>query len=104
RERKCFDQGGMGTHCEPLTAKLLRRKSHCSVLGQRPFVPSLELQSEPDVIHAQVAIYITHKGIRNHFGDLLSHQADVELIAPAVAVSIEAYSVVEAHELDYVPL
>jgi hypothetical protein len=59
---------------------------------------------KPDVIHAQVAIYITHNGIRSNFDDLLRYHADVELIAPAVAGLIEAYSVVEAHQLDNVPL
>src|SRR5262249_35514064 len=69
-----------------------------------PFVPSLELQSESDVIHAQIAIDITHNGIRNNSGDLLRNDTDVELIAPPVAGSIESYSVVTADQLDNVPL
>src|SRR6266498_3036035 len=71
---------------------------------RRPFVPGLELQSEPDVIHAQIAICTAHNRIRNDFRDLLRHDADVELVAPAVAVAIEAYAVTETRQLNDVPL
>jgi hypothetical protein len=70
----------------------------------RPFVPGLEVQSEPDVIHAQVAICIAHNGIRNDFRNLLRHDSDIELIAPDVAVSIQAYAVIEASHFNNVSL
>src|SRR6516165_9009388 len=61
-----------------------------------PLVPSLQAQAEPPVIDAQIAIGADEHGRGRNRRDLLRHHADIELVAPEIAVAVEAEAVVEA--------
>ena len=53
-----------------------------------PLVPRNQTQAEPGVVHPQVAVVSVQDRVGNNLCDLLRHDADVDLVAPDVAIAI----------------
>ena len=53
-----------------------------------PFLPRNQTQAKPSVVHTQVAVVSLHDRAGNNLCDLLRHDADVDLVAPDVAIAI----------------
>src|SRR5215510_4598722 len=63
-----------------------------------PLIVGLELEAEPIVEDAQVAVAPAHDCLRHDRLHLLRHHADIGLVAAVVAEAIEAEAVVEMAE------
>jgi len=65
-----------------------------------PLVPRLHVQTQPIIIHPQIAIAVAPNSIGHDGLDFLRHHADIGLIAPFVAEAIKAKAVVEPAQHD----
>jgi len=65
-----------------------------------PLVPRLHVQTQPIIIHPQIAIAVAPNSIGHDCLDFLRHHADIGLIAPFVAEAIKAEAVVEPAQHD----
>ena len=69
-----------------------------------PFIPGLHAQSQPIIIHTQVAIAAADHGLGHYGLDFLRHHANIRFVAAIVAETIETEAVIEAAEHDDVVL
>jgi hypothetical protein len=63
-------------------------KCHRQATRCDPLLPRHQTQAEPSVVHTQVAVVSVQDRIGNNLCDLLRHDADVDLVAPDVAIAI----------------